>query len=248
MGRDIFDFTGTPPPERLGLPPRADPSATSPPPAAGGSDQAPSPEEQPGRRGLGVVYLLVTLVGLVAIGAGGYWYWSTSGRPDLVVGEQPIANPDEILAAAETLLERTAEADGAPWADARCFFAPGNSAPQVVCGPVWLGVSPDDEPWLLIETRYLSELGGSDDVVGEVVGVRNTVVLQDRDLIRPDGARPATVGQPARSETGPRLSSGSRIVDPELVVVEAEAALADALVGARSDGSPESVSVADDAA
>ncbi len=249
MGRDIFDFTGSPPAERLGLPPRPDPAAPASTFRPEDLEPGAPDQETSGRRGLGVVYLLVTLAGLAAVGAGGYWYWSTSGRPDLVVGDQPIANAEEVLADAETLLRRTTELDGAPLDDdARCFFAPGNSAPQVVCGPVWLGVSPDSEPWLLVDTRYQGDPSGSDEVVGEVIEIRDTVALEDRDLIRPDGSRPAGVGQPARSNTGPRLPSGSLLVGPDEVLSGAEAALAAALVELDDSSDGSMVSVADDSA
>ncbi|MEM7274082.1 MAG: hypothetical protein AAF547_13440 [Actinomycetota bacterium] len=228
MGRDILEFTGPTPLERLGLPAETTGSATTSPSSAvstGGSAAAGTDEPDPpsGSGSRGVWYLAVTVVGLAAAAAVGYWAWSTAGRPDLVAFGRPIGNPDEVLAAAEDLFRETAEADGVTVPDgAACFFGQGNSAPVVLCGPTWLGVSPDDEPWLQVTTSYRRD---GDRSAGEVGEVRETRAVEPRSLTRPDGRRPIDVGPVVRSPTGLRRDTGARIVDPEAVLAGAEEAL-----------------------
>ncbi len=222
MGRDILDFTGPAPVDRLGLDGVVGADGQQ---RRGETGVLPSGS---GSRLRGLLYVLVTAIGLVAAGAIGYFFWLTSGRPDLLVDDRVIANPEEILGMAEEQLRVTVEADGGSVTEgASCFFSEGGRGPNVVCGPVLLGVSPDDEPWLLADTSYQVE---GDTVVGAVEGIRGTTAVEPRDLVRPDGQRPVGVGSIERSMSGSRRSDGSRLLEPQAVVEGAEAAFFDELV------------------
>ncbi len=238
MGRDILSFSEPTPERRLGLGDLAElnrrqPSdhADAPRPVRNqepSTDRALEPPpvvgSEPSNRGR--LYVIVTAVALLAAGALGYFFWSTAGRVDLRYNGQEIANADEMLAEAETLMAETAAVDGADLSpDARCFFAPENpptnTNPMVVCGPVWLGVSPTDQPWLTARARYDLE---DDRAIGRFEGFGGTANLDLRSLDRPDGTRPAAPGAPAYPATGPRLRDGRLLVDVDEILDGALAA------------------------
>ncbi len=201
------------------------PTAPSPTPQAESrTDADTEPASNRGR-----LYLVVTAATLVAAAGLAYFFWSTAGRVDLRYNGQEIANAEEMLADAEALMADTAAADGAdPFLDARCFFAPenppSNTNPVVVCGPVWLGVSPSSQPWLTVQTRY--DLV-DDQAVGRIEGFGGTAELDLRSLDRPDGIRPAAPGTPAYPATGPRLRDGRLLVDVGVILDGALAAFND---------------------
>ncbi len=217
-------FTGPTPQERIGLADQADQEQREPI----GSPTAADPAKNRGS-----LYAALTAAGIIAIAAAGYYFWSTSERVDLRYFDNEIANPDEILVEAEELFRDTATVDGATVVDdARCFFGPDNGLVGVFCGPVWLGRSNDDEPWLLMNVNYDII---DQEAVGQVDSVRTTTGAEPRSLSRPDGARPAEVPSPVHPATGPRLADGSLLLDPENVIGETEAAFAAYLTAPTDD-------------
>ena len=127
MGRDILSFSEPVPSERIGLGTPAEPNRPQHPDDSARVDHRPPPRAQPEpapvdpepsaqpteMSGRGRLYAGLTAVGLLLAGAVGYLVWSTSGRVDLRYNNYNIANTDDMLTAAESLLVETAAADGA---------------------------------------------------------------------------------------------------------------------------------------
>ncbi len=254
MGRDILSFSEPVPAERLGLEnlaelnrrPSADSAASWPDPDAAAtpprSVEPTTPDTsttgQPDRSRL---HLAITVIGLLAAAGIGFYLWSTAGRVDIAYNGLEIANADEMLILAESTMVDTVASDGGTVSgDSRCFFAPGDFQPTVVCGPVWLGVSTDETPWLLVDSNYQVADGVA---VGEVGPIRGTTDADRRELNRPDNVRPAEPGAPVYPTTGPRLSDGRLLVDVEPLL---EAALATFVNQTSSDDT--GINASDDAA
>jgi hypothetical protein len=185
------------------------------------------------------------VITLAAVGAAGFYFWSIAGRASLQVGDADIANAPEILAAAEQLVAEAAAADGAPLdADARCHFAPGSRAdiPAVLCGPLWLGVSPLEEPWVEVFTSYTTIEEQATGQVEEIVG---TTTGERQNFIRPDGQSAAEPASPPPLTSGIRLFNGALLLNPDAVLVGAEEALVAAVAEATADGE-DTVVLADD--
>ena len=174
--------------------------------------EAPSPKSRTGLYS-GLTLLLVVLAGVV-----GFWLWDTGRRADIAIGDDPIANPGEILQTAEERVRTALENDNVAAADdVACFFAPDGAQPQVLCGPTWLGRSPADEPWLEVSVSY----GFDSDIegrVGEVGEVFATAMADPGTFNRPDGQSPASVPDPTWPTTLPRTERGSLLLDLESAI------------------------------
>ena len=182
-----------------------------------------------GRKGLEFAVLVFGLAGLL----GAFYYlWLGSARVDLEVSGSPIVNADEALQDAEALMREMAEADDAPLSDdASCHFGP--VGPSVFCGPVWLGVSLEDRPWLQFNVSYTRVDEGVEAVVEPWADPTAADVLS---FSRPDGASPSAVGDPTHPTTGRRTQRGSLILDESEVLEGVEAALASATAEAEENG------------
>ena len=164
---------------------------------------------------------------LVASTVGGYWGWVRSGQANLEVDGAPISNSQQIIDQADAELAAMAAADGAVLDGSEaCFFAPtAGRGPSLLCGPIWLGVSPEEEPWVEVRVDYRTD---GDSAIGEVgTGMGTTETLPRRQLTRPDGKRPATPGDPTYSTDGVRSDTGFRFEDPDAVLASAEQFVAD---------------------
>lgn len=193
----------------------ADPTASqaSPPaPAASRPTASPVPPA-PRARPHGRNWNVVATVGLAVALAVAAW-WALRPEPvSLSVDGTPIANGDVVLADAERTLQVIVDADGSSVSDGTaCFFAPdpaGGSGPRVACGPVLLGISPPDQPWLVGTVDW----GFPDETVsGEFVGFDGTTTGDPGGLRRPDGRAPIEADL-AVPTSGLRTVEGARITN-----------------------------------
>lgn len=173
--------------------------------------------------------VLATVVLLAAAAVVGRALWYDKTEVDLTYRGDPITNAAAMIESAEVLFLAAVDADAAPTVDgSSCFFAPSAhpdvQGPNVVCGPVWFGVSPADEPWIQVTTSYSSDSGAA---TGKVADLGSTTGAVDPlSFARPDGVRPAAVPDVPTWPTDPfRTRQGSRILDPTTVIALAEAAL-----------------------
>lgn len=219
---DILDFAEAPPDQRLAVSSAARNSTEA---SFGLIVDDPRSSRRRGR-----LYFAIVGVGLAGATAVALSLWSTRGRVDIEFDGLAVGNAAEVIADAEALLIRTAEADGAPLeADARCFFAPDSLGPTVVCGPVWLGASDPEQPWLEMRVDYETT---DDSASGQIENVLGPISAVPRTFRRPDGVRPASVGDPAYPTTGPRRRNGTLIVDGLDVLAGAKQAFADSVAEA----------------
>ena len=190
----------------------------------------------PPRRDRPVLNLLGVIVGLVASAAAGFYFWTTAGRVSLEVRGAEIVNAAQLLEDAEQLMAATAAGNGATVNDdARCHFAPSNNdLPAVLCGPIWLGMSPVDQPWLEVQSSYRVD---GDQATGTLDGFAGTTAADPGTFARPDDVSAATPGTPARPSAVPRRRSGSVLVDPAAMVAAAEAELESVLAAEEQNGS-----------
>lgn len=173
---------------------------------------------------------VVVTVGIVVVGvAVGAWLLLRPEPVELAVDGVPIANGDVILADAERALDVIVTADESTTSeDTACFFAPdpaGGTQPQVACGPVLLGISPADQPWVVGAVRW-----GFPDatVTGEFDGFDGTTTGSPGELERPDGREPADedLAPPA---AGLRTVDGARINNDQDTLGATEALFATAV-------------------
>jgi hypothetical protein len=189
----------------------------------------------PPRKDRPVLNLVSVVVGLIASGAVGFYLWSEVGRVGLDVNGAPILNASELLASSEVLLGETAAADGAALpADAACHFgATGLAEPTIVCGPVWLGRSAVDAPWLEMDLRFNRADAG---VMGELLGVGGPVAADRGTFRRPDERTAGQPGAPVGPAALPRLRDGSRLHELDGILTEAESRVEAALAEQRASG------------
>lgn len=221
------------------------------PPRAISNYRAPSllPASPPPAPHHPVLNASVFLVGLMAAAGLGFYWWQNAGLAKLEVNGTEIADPAALLVEARSQMVSAVEADGAAVTnDQRCYFAPTDrDQPEILCGPIWLGVSPADEPWLEVQTTFFVVDGTA---TGEVRSVVGTAAGEPRTFVRPDGLEPATIGAPRFPTDGIRLQRGERIEDPAVVLSETEALMkerygAEVGVGSTSGYGEDALSLAD---
>lgn len=162
----------------------------------------------------------------IAVVAGAWWLLRPPGV-DLAVDGTPIGNAAEILAAAEAQFGAIVEADDSTTTDeTSCWFAPEGEdrpGPQVVCGPVLLGISPADQPWLVGQVSWGFPSDGR--VAGEFSRFDGTTTAMPAALRRPDGRRLGEVPALEPPSTGLRAPNGARIIDADEALRTAEEAV-----------------------
>lgn len=187
------------------------------------------------------------MTALVLAGAGGAVAFLTLRATPvaLEVGGRPIRNAATVIAQAEAVFRAVVEADGArPPEGARCYFAPpgdgdgpASPSPRVACGPVLLGVSGTDRPWVVGSVSYSSRGGG--EVVGRFDRFTAAEDLDERALRRPDGRRPAGTSGLKVATAGIRDEEGRRLLGVERFVAAADRAFAAAARTAGASVHPE---------
>ena len=147
----------------------------------------------------------------------------------LDVGGKPIRNPTTVIAQAEAAFRSVVAADGArPPDEARCYFAPAPadqaspSGPRAACGPVLLGVSGTDRPWVVGSVTYSGAVG--DEVTGRFDEFDAVEDLDQGTLRRPDGERPPNGVDLEASTAGIRDDEGRRLLRDVEVVAAADRA------------------------
>lgn len=107
-----------------------------------------------------------------------------------------------------------------------------------MCGPILLGTSPVDQPWLAGRVDWGFPTDGA--VTGQFDRFDGDTVGDPGELVRPDGREPG--GEvPAAPTSGLRTADGERVQDPQVVLDETAAVLARV-------GPDQGANVADDAA
>ena len=178
-------------------------------------------------RSAGRLNAAVTVLLLAAAAIVGQKLWQAKLEVDLTYRGEPISNASSMIESADRQFRAAVTADEAVAPDdAACFFGPSErpsaQGPVIVCGPVWFGVSPADEPWVSVSVSYSSNLATVTGAVGELT--RTFGEVERQTLKRPDDRRPGAVPpNPEWPASGLRLANGSRIEEPAEVIARADA-------------------------
>lgn len=191
-----------------------------------GPPASPSPSA-PARRG-SRRNLIVTAVALSAVGAAVVFLTMRATPVALEVDGKPIRNAATVIAQAEAVFRAVVEADGArPSEGARYYFAPAaeegrppGSSPRAACGPVLLGISGTDRPWVVGSVSYSAT--GAEEVIGRFDRFTAAEDLDERELRRPDGRRPAGTSGLEVSTEGIRDEEGRRLVGVDRFLAAAD--------------------------
>ncbi|MBW3650945.1 MAG: hypothetical protein KY458_10295 [Actinobacteria bacterium] len=198
--------------------------AAAGPVAATGTD--PPPALRSRWRNTAVAAALLAAIGTVVV------FLVIRDRPvELKVDGKPIRNASTVLAQAEAAFRSVVESDGArPPKAARCYFAPAPAdqasqpRPRAACGPVLLGVSGTDRPWVVGRVSYSSGIGG--EMIGRFDEFDAVEDLDEGTLRRPDDKRPAKGTGLKPSAAGIRDEEGRRLLRAVEVLAVADRAFA----------------------
>lgn len=197
-------------------------------------------ESRPTRKGSRWIGTIVSLNLLVAVVAVTTAVVRRDHPVRLEVDGKAIRNAGTVLDQATAAFGAVVTADGAALPpSARCYFAPPEKAtsssrtdPRVACGPVLLGVSDMDRPWVVGRVAYSAS--SETEVIGRFDAFRTVEALDAGRLRRPDGRRAPRSPKLVPSTEGLRGDDGKRLLGEADVLSGTDAAFLRAAGDARA--------------
>lgn len=205
------------------------PPQTSRPVAAPSPPNAPSPGPAGFSRRWSSTIATVGLLAVLLLG--GLWFVKRDRPVGLSVAGAPIANARTVLNQADVVFAELVRADGArPAKGAACWFAPPAGGkeivspsrnPRVACGPVLLGVSGADKPWVTGTISYQTSNGEAIGTFGKLTAVET---LDRGTLAGRGGQRPPGTGGLEVPVASLRAKDGRRLTGEDDVIRASEQA------------------------